>query len=301
MGLINKNNEQYYLGPDGRWNSYDENYGDYQFVSVKDIINNFIIGFVGEGKIISKVKRTDIAFHAQRGLQEFNFDILPSDRSIEIEIGPLLNFILPQDYVNYIKLSWLDNSGIERVLYPAIKTSDPVPYLQDNIYEYVFDEQNREIVKPKPSETWKKFKNNGTSNINENVNNSDLLALNYRGGRYGLDPQYTNANGVFFIDPVASIIHFSSNVVGKIVTLKYLSDGLAYDEDMKIHKFAEQALYKYIAYAVLSTRPQVPEYMVQRYKKELRAEKRNAKLRLSNIKIEEIAQVMRGKSKQIKH
>lgn len=301
MGLINQNKEQYYLGPDGVWNSYDENYGDYQFISIKDIINNFIIGYVGEGKIISKIKRTDVAFHAQRGLQEFNFDILPSNRSVEIEIGPLLNFVLPQDYVNYIKLSWCDSSGVEKVLYPAIKTSDPLPYLQDHNYEYVFDEQNREIVKPKPSETWKKFKRKDRTNINENVNNSDLLALNHKGGRYGIDPQYTNANGVFFIDPVAGIIHFSSNIVGKIVTLKYLSDGLAYDEDMKIHKLAEEALYKYIAYAILSTRINTPGGLIQQYKKESRAAKRNAKLRLSNIKIEEITQVMRGKSKQIKH
>ncbi len=41
--------------------------------------------------------------------------------------------------------------------------------------------------------------------------------------------------------------------------------------------------------------------MVARFKKEMSAAKRNAKLRLSNIKIEEITQVMRGKSKQIKH
>ena len=52
---------------------------------------------------------------------------------------------------------------------------------------------------------------------------------------------------------------------------------------------------------MLSTRANIPEYMVMRYKKELATAKRNAKLRLSNIKIEEIAQVMRNKSKQIKH
>ena len=70
---------------------------------------------------------------------------------------------------------------------------------------------------------------------------------------------------------------------------------------MKIHKLAEEALYKYIAYAILSTRINTPGGLVQQYKKESRAAKRNAKLRLSNIKIEEITQVMRGKSKQIKH
>ena len=37
------------------------------------------------------------------------------------------------------------------------------------------------------------------------------------------------------------------------------------------------------------------------YKKEARVAKRNAKLRLSNIKLEEITQILRGKSKHIKH
>jgi hypothetical protein len=51
----------------------------------------------------------------------------------------------------------------------------------------------------------------------------------------------------------------------------------------------------------MSTRINVPEYIVARFKKERFAETRKAKLRLSNIKLEEITQVMRGKSKQIKH
>ena len=70
---------------------------------------------------------------------------------------------------------------------------------------------------------------------------------------------------------------------------------------MKVHKFAEEAMYKHIAYAILSTRANTPEYMVQRFKREAFATKRQAKLRLSNIKIEEITQILRGKSKHIKH
>ena len=90
-------------------------------------------------------------------------------------------------------------------------------------------------------------------------------------------------------------------MVNRIVTLKYISDGLATDEEMQVHKFAEEAMYKYIAHAILSTRANTPEYLVMRFKKETAAAKRNAKLRLSNIKIEEIAQIMRNKSKVIKH
>ena len=96
-------------------------------------------------------------------------------------------------------------------------------------------------------------------------------------------------------------IHFSSNMSGKTVTLKYISDGLGTDEEMVVHKFAEEAMYKWIAHAVLSTKMGIPEYIINRYKKEKFAETRKAKLRLSNIKLEEIAQILRGKSKQIKH
>ena len=70
---------------------------------------------------------------------------------------------------------------------------------------------------------------------------------------------------------------------------------------MKVHKFAEEAVYKHIAYGVLSTRINTPEFIVQRFKKERFAETRKAKLRLSNIKLEEITQILRGKSKHIKH
>ena len=60
-------------------------------------------------------------------------------------------------------------------------------------------------------------------------------------------------------------------------------------------------MYKYILHGIISTRVGIPEYIIARYKKERFAAIRQAKLRLSNIKIEELTQVMRGKSKQIKH
>ncbi len=70
---------------------------------------------------------------------------------------------------------------------------------------------------------------------------------------------------------------------------------------MKVHKFAEEAMYKQIAYAILSNKFNASRASIIRLKKEARAAKRNAKLRLSNIKISEITQILRGKSKHIKH
>ena len=301
MGLITETNEQYYLGPDSVWNSNDENYGNYEFTSIKDIINNFIIAYVGEEKIISKLKRTDVAFHAQRGIQELSFDLLPSMKALEIELSPQLYMVLPQDYVNYVKFTWTDSLGLERVIYPAIKTSNPAAIIQDSNFEYTYD-NNGQILYANESETLKKFSNaTNVHTLEENYNNWDIMAVQNYGRRYGAEPQSTQNNGVFYIDRLKGLVHFSSDLVGKIITIKYISDGLASDEEMVVHKFAEEALYKYIAHAVLSMRFNTPEYIIARFKKEYTAARRNAKIRLSNIKIEEIAQVMRNKSKIIKH
>ena len=88
---------------------------------------------------------------------------------------------------------------------------------------------------------------------------------------------------------------------GKILVLKYISDGLGTDDEMIVHKFAEEAMYKSIAYAIASTHTSVSPNYIPLLKRERFVAIRNAKIRLSNLKIEELAQVMRGKSKVIKH
>jgi hypothetical protein len=161
----------------------------------------------------------------------------------------------------------------------------------------MFDEQNRENLLANNSTTKATFQSTSGSN---DENDLDIRGSHF-GQRFGLTPEYAQSNGVFYIDQTRGIINFDSSFVGRIVTLKYISDGLGDDEELTVHKFAEEALYKYIAHAILATRSNTPEYLVMRFKKEASAAKRNSKLRLSNIKIEEIAQVMRNKSKQIKH
>ena len=60
-------------------------------------------------------------------------------------------------------------------------------------------------------------------------------------------------------------------------------------------------MYAHVLHAVVASKSASPEYLVRRLVTEKNAKVRNAKIRLSNIKLEELTQVMRGKSKQIKH
>jgi len=289
MGLITQTGQAYYTG---------SSFGDYQFTSLEHVINQFIIAYVGEGKIISKARRTDVAFHAQRALQELSFDTFKCVKSQEIELPASLQMILPQDYVNYVSLSWSDSSGIQHIIYPASKTSNPTDITQDANGDYTFD-GSQNLITDNSSSTWDSY---SSTVPGDNIDDyDDDYFTGAIGNRYGIDPQYAQTNGSFYIDPNTGKIHFSSNLSGKTIVLKYISDSLGTDAEMKVHKFAEEAMYKNIAYAILSTRADVQEYIIQRFKKEKFAETRKAKLRLSNIKLEEITQILRGKSKWIKH
>jgi len=293
----------------------EQNYGSYSYVTLKDVVNNFIVGYVGKDKLISDVKRTDIIFHAKRGLQEFSYDTLKSIKSQELNIPPSLSVILPQDYVNYVRVSRIDALGVKRIIYPSNNLTIS-PYenpVQDNLGSPTQDNfgENTEGT----SLTEMKWKRGNTNLINGlpsfGLYNEGLDWAGYNWGfggywywgwgeQYGMSPQYAQHNGWFNMNEREGKVSFSSNLVGALIVLEYVSDGLAYDLDSRIPKLAEDALYTYISHAIISTRINQPEYIVQRLRQEKSAKLRNAKIRLSNVKLDEIVQVMRGKAKWIK-
>ena len=55
--------------------------GYYSRVNLNDIINNFIVGYTGDGKVLPKIQRYDVAFWAQRSVQEFSYDIFHKNTS----------------------------------------------------------------------------------------------------------------------------------------------------------------------------------------------------------------------------
>ena len=287
-----------------------DNYGSYSYTSLKDVINNFMVAYVGMDKLIPRVKRSDVIFHAKRGLQEFSYDTLKSVNSQELTIPPSLSLPIPQDYVNYVQLSWIDNSGVKHIIYPTTLTSNPTqPLLQDSSGQPTQDVfgENLESMQSITDTRW-----NGNDNLNitgqitdEVFQNSSVYDWSWWkmafGQRYGLEPEVSQKNGWFTINEREGKFSFSSGLANRLIILEYISDGLAYDLNSKIPKMAEEALYMHIAYSILAGKANVQEYIVQRFKKDRRAQLRNAKIRLSNIKLEEFTQVMRGKSKWIKH
>ena len=303
MGLLdNQTQYDYYTG---------NNLGNYQFVSLDNIINAFMVAYVGEGKLIGKVNRTDVQFHAMRAIQELTYDVFRSVKAYEITVPNTLKMPLPHDYVNYTKVSLVGNDGIKRNLYPTGKTSNPFNIRQNDDGTYTYDDANGDGSFDQlntgdgdpymhvDSKTWEKYSQSSASQSTSEKDGSDI-EIDYRGRRYGIDPQHAHSHGSFFIDQQRGYLHFSSSLAGETVVLDYISDGLGTDSEMVVHKFCEEACYKWIAYGVLSCRTGVPDSILGRFKMEKTSETRKAKIRLSNIKIEEFTQILKGMSKQIK-
>ena len=384
MALINQTPQQYYDSGD---------YGNYQFVSLTDIINQFMLIYVGEDKVIPKVKRLDVAFHAQRALAELSFDTFKSFKSIEFVIPNTLQLPLPQDYVNYTRVMWVDRAGIKHPLYPTRNTQNPVlAPLQDGdgnfkleaegtivngsdsitltnrtenvligmnvtgidvpnnttiksvshatssttititnnatasatvILQFTDSSEDGLLLTPekstnvidnldwssgdnfitansandisgleigmlvyhedfpvgtkianittttilldqdatgtmaanagqvvfvdpnKDTTTWNNYKSkNPSENAHHDFDYDDELYDVNVGGRYGINPEHAQINGNFYIDDVRGLVHFSSNVSGNVAVIDYISDGLGTEDEMKVHKFAEEAMYK---------------------------------------------------------
>ena len=282
--------------------------GYYSRVHLNDIINNFIIAYIGDGKILSKVPRYEVAFWAQRSVQEFSYDIFHSEKTIEVELSETLQMSLPSDYVNYVNISFLDNFGNLKTIQPSRSTKATKAVTQDEDYKYLYDNDGKVVFK-ETSDTLDRYQTTNrvltaeeaSDYYNGYYDNDDY---SYFGRRYGSEPERQNFNGSYVLDLEAGKIFFDSSFKqGSIIVLRYISDGIGDNnnfDNVLVPKLAEDAVYANILYNLSKLRVSSASASGL-YKKEASAKMRNAKIRLSNMKTEEMAQVLRGKSKWIKH
>ena len=287
-----------------------DNWGSYRNLTLNDVISNFLLAYTGEGQILTTVSRTQVLFHARRAMQELSYDTLKAFKAQELTVPTGLSVPIPVDYVNYVNVCYADSNGILHPIYPldglsGNPTELPIQDGATGIPTQSSYDTNLEASQSVIEDRWNK------ANQNDINGDYDIFAQNgvydytwwkqAYGQRYGLDPQYSQSNGYFSINERTGTFSFSSNLVNRVIELKYISDGLAYDLNSLVPKFVEDALYSKIMYNICASRRDVDGGTKQFYKRDSYVKTRNAKIRLSNLKLEEITQVFRGQSKWIKH
>lgn len=289
----------------------DANWGSYQYVSLEDIVNNFLLMYNGNHSLVNNEERYKILFHAKRAIQELNYDSLKEIKVLELSVCDSLRFVLPPDYVNWVRISLYKN-GILRPLTENIQTNWSSAYLQDNNCRILFDEKGA-ILRPQDSTIdYDRIKGTKQS-IYLNGNNQFDGQLGYCcdgawyfdyniGARYGLNTETANANPTFSINKKGGVINFSSHMADELCVIEYVSDGMegGNNAEISVNKMFEEYVYAYIQYAILDAKLGVQEYIVGRARKKKNALLRNAKLRVSNIHPGRLLMNMRGRDKWIK-
>jgi hypothetical protein len=275
------------------------NWGEDQYVKLSDVINNFMIINVGDNKLINEISRFDIIFHAKRGLQELHYDALNDVRAIEMEMPDTLQVVLPRDYVRLIRVSWVDGKGkLHPMTTGNFTTSVNQAFLQDDQGGIIFsDGANEEALEGTPLMDIRNMQ------VAENQDpNGDPLNNLVLGGRFGMDTVNANVNGTYNVNKSLGVIRFSSDVAGKLIVIEYITDGLSNmaESDLKIHKLAEDYLYKYILHEVIRNKYGVQEYIVRRIKKDVFASLKNTKIRMMDIHPLDLLMALKGKNKWIK-
>lgn len=287
--------EQYYdsLNSDG--------WGDYQYTTLEEVVNNYMMS-LSPDDYTSMVPRYQVLYQARKGLREFYYDVLREVKGIALDLSPSLQVTLPPDYVNYVRISWVDSNGCLHIM----AQDDTIPlakvYLQDNNFGLLFDEDGA-VLEGDP------IKQTPFVPISPDTDLGALTGYVYEfAGPFmpNKDMSKVFTNGRYRIDKNSGIIQFGSDTQGRTVVLEYISDGLFNGSDgisedrQRVNKFAEDALYNYIYYNLIKQNRNCPAVEKQRAKKEYYNARRIAKMRIGTLRKQELLQVFKGDSKWIK-
>ena len=288
----------------------DTNWGSYQYVSLDNIMTNFELMYDGNHSLVNNENRYKILFHAKRAIQELNYDAFKEIKALELTVYDDLRFVLPSDYVNWVKLYLFEGNTL-RELTENIQVQSSIQYLQNSTAVFGYDGNNNVSTIESKLDTARKdgslnsiyLNQNNEADENANCIDCDGDIYNSRiGARYGLNTETANINPTFTIDKKAGVINFDSTMANRQCVLQYISDGMENGDDSQIsvNKLFEDYIYAYIQYAILNSKFGVQEYIINRARKNKQALLRNAKIRLSNIHPSRLLMNLRGEDKWIK-
>jgi len=271
-------NDYTYYENTGNPHTEQANWGSYQYVSLYDIVNNFMLMYAGNHSLVNNEERYRVLFHAKRAIQELNYDAFKEIKILELDVCERLRFVLPQDYVNWVRVS-LYKDGVLRPLTENIQTNWSDAYLQDHTCRILFDHDGNIL---KPSQAFIDLQR--VEGTKKSIYLNDQSPYNNREG-YCVDGEWYFDYGV-----------------GNLCIVEYVSDGMENGDDslVTVNKLFEEYVYAYIQYAILNSKFGVQEYVVNRARKRSSSLLRNAKIRISNIHPGRLLQNMRGMDKWIK-
>lgn len=257
-------------------------WGKGMYISLKDIVESYM-SRLDPDDITYDVSRRHVVRQARLAIQEFNFTSVKNFKYIELELSKSLQVVLPPDFVNYYKISWIDEDGLT---YPMVQNGRynlGNAVLQDNDYNFICDSDGNWITVDGTSPTFGDPPPVYSSDINT-------------------DRSQIYENGFFKIDKSKGVIKFSSDAKERKILLEYFTDGHSglSDSEIKIHKFAQEAVDEDIYFRLIQRRRNVPQSEKQRARRARNIAERKMRSKMNPVREEDILQILRARTRQVK-
>lgn len=270
------------------------NLGNYQYVTLKEVVDGMLLESSDPDSFIKNVSRTLILLHAKNGISELTADISKDVKGLELEIGSDLQFKLPQNFLNWVRVS-LVKDGMLLPLDINNQVNIAPTYLQDHDYELLFDNNGDVIEADGHNAAATPFKRYV---FNKDYVNSTEVA------RFELDTSKISKHGEFSIDRRRGVIFLSSDLEGKNIVLEYITDGLDEDlinnEEITIHKFLKEPLRRWIYWNIIDTRRNVDKMEKRKAQKAYNGAKTVAMNRLSDFRVQDVLKAIRSRGVWVK-
>lgn len=260
----------------------EELHGEYQYVSLKKIVDDFEYETMDDDSYLKHTKRVKIIKVVKDGILKLNKSGLERSRIFEVTVSEQLSVPLPHDYLKFVGASIVKEDPITKSyrLYPLNINNNlhsKVALLQDDNYELLFDHDGY-ILKA------------------DGYNHANFPHKKYQfvcGG----DIRQISKHGELSVDEINGVISFSSDLYDQPIVIEYKTDGLGFDtygeDDIKVHKVLLEVLKDWVYYSLIKYKRHVPQNEKHRALLRFKTTRHQAKLDRAKFNLIEIARQSR--------
>lgn len=265
----------------------EDNLGKYQYTSLKDIVDSMLLEANEADSFLKNTSRTKIIRHAKQAIREVTRQAANDVLAIEVTVPLNLCWPMPQDYVNYLRISVVVSDPLTgslrlQPLDVNYKINTAMGYIQDHNAEIIFDEDGGIIMADSSNGYHKPYKRYAFC----------------AGYQPTLDTSKLSKFGEFTLDDRRGMFLFSSDLSDKEIVIEYVSDGLQADlaeEEITIHKYLRDTVENWVYFSCIERLRNVPQGEKKRALDRYKTTLHQSKMALANFDMLRIARIMQTK------
>lgn len=262
-------------------------------MNLNDILDEMLLAErMNENSYVKTKNKELYLLHAKNAIKDLTFDMANDVLALELNIGSDLQFVFPQDYVDWVRVSVVQDVNGEKKLFELDRNENANrarTYLQDNNYQILFDNAGDTLDAD-----------------GYNVYNFPMKkeVFSTATPQFQKDTSKLSKNGLFSINKRRGVFTFDEGLEGKAIVVEYISDGLQWEtldgSDITVHKYFREPLEALTYLKLIQRDREVPMNEKQRAERDFWGKRQKAYARFANIKLAEVSKAFRANLKWVK-